>query len=136
MACWSVYSDTDAIIGRVCFRGSTGENLQGPFAIPEAGNNSLLEPFLDPQGLICWTKAAKWWFLTPLLSLQVMNFIWLYMIVRVALRVIRKEGAEDSRSDEDNDADFGSKHEEANLGSDYLRKPLPVIFEDRPHLGS
>lgn len=99
LICWSIYADIPRIIGETCWTGPSGD-LRGPLPIPD-GYDYLLEPFLDPQGLVCFGRLAKWLFLIPLLMLQVLNFVWLAMIARVARRVIRREGAEDSRSDEE-----------------------------------
>lgn len=128
MACWSVYVDTDKVLPESCWRGRS-QSLEGPLPTPQG--SYLLEPLWDPQGLVCWNKTVKWWFLIPLLLLQCLNFVWLYMIVRVAVKVIRKEGAEDSRSDdEDEDTqDEHVAHESLSLDE------KTTIFEERPHNG-
>jgi very-long-chain ceramide synthase len=85
-----------------CFRG-TGNTISGPFPIPEKGIGYLLEPLFDSQGLVCYDSRVKWSFLTALLSLQAIMIVWFFMIIRVAIRVIRGEGADDGRSDEEDD---------------------------------
>ncbi|KAF7555404.1 hypothetical protein G7Z17_g2188 [Cylindrodendrum hubeiense] len=101
LVCWSIYADIPDIIGETCWRGSS-EDLQGPLPIP-TGSRYMLEPFWNPEGLVCFGRAVTWSFLLPLLLLQAMNIVWFAMIVRVALKVIRREGAEDNRSDDEED---------------------------------
>ncbi|KAF4976379.1 hypothetical protein FZEAL_6940 [Fusarium zealandicum] len=103
IVCWSIFADIPEIIGETCWKGSSS-TLQGPLPTPE-GYRYLLEPFLDSKGIVCFGQVPKWSFLTPLLLLQCMNCIWLVMIARVALKVLRKEGAEDSRSDDEGGKD-------------------------------
>ncbi|KAI5456753.1 TLC domain-containing protein [Mariannaea sp. PMI_226] len=101
LICWSIYADIPIIIGDKCWRG-LAQQLQGPLSTPQ-GWSYLLEPFWEPEGLVCFGPTQQWLFLSPLLFLQVLNFVWLAMIARIALKVVRKEGAEDSRSDDDDD---------------------------------
>lgn len=101
MVCWSIYADIPEIIGEVCWRG-TNEDLKGPLPIPRE-SRYMLEPFWNPQGLVCFGRTVTWSFLLPLLLLQCMNIVWFAMIARVALKVIRREGAEDNRSDDEGD---------------------------------
>ena len=97
MVLWSVYSDSVRIVGTSCYSGSN-EALSGPHAIPR-GWGYLLEPFLDSKGKVCYSDPIMWAFLGPLLILQVIIMLWFFMIVRVAVRVIRGDGADDVRSD-------------------------------------
>lgn len=61
----------------------------------------LFEPFYKSTGLVCFNNTVLWSFLTPLLLLQVITIVWFTMIVRVAMKVLRGDGAEDSRSDDE-----------------------------------
>ncbi|PNY23471.1 Sphingosine N-acyltransferase lag1 [Tolypocladium capitatum] len=99
--CWSVYAHTPSIMPSGCFRGSNA-NLIGP-EDPPPGLSYLVEPFIDPTGRVCYNATVKWAFLTPLLLLQAIAVIWFNMIVRVAIKVIRGDGAADTRSDDDGD---------------------------------
>jgi acyl-CoA-dependent ceramide synthase len=86
-----------------CYKG-TGTRVTGPFPIPEKGGlRYLVEPLFDSEGLVCYDRIVMWSFLTALLSLQVIMVVWFFMIIRVAIRVIRGEGADDGRSDEEDD---------------------------------
>ncbi|CCU76741.1 TRAM1 Lag1 CLN8 superfamilz protein/sphingosine N-acyltransferase lag1 [Blumeria hordei DH14] len=99
MICWSVYADIPANIDYGCYRGKNGAII-GPFAAPDWFGH-LLEPFHDPEGIVCWNDSIKWGFLSALLFLQGITLLWFWMIVQVALRVLRGGQADDSRSDEE-----------------------------------
>ena len=101
MVCWSVYAHTLNIMPAGCFRG-TNNNLVGPEPTP-SGWVYLLEPYFKPTGLVCFNETVKWAFLTPLLVLQGITIYWFTMIIRVAMKVIRGDGAEDVRSDDEED---------------------------------
>ena len=99
MTCWSIYTQLPRTVGTVCYKG-TNDKLVGPFDIPD-GWYYLIEPFLNSTGTICFDETIKWGFLGPLLFLLVLTVVWFGMIVRVALKVLRGDGAEDSRSDDE-----------------------------------
>jgi len=86
-----------------CFKGAAG-NLTGPFDPPSHNSPAyLLEPFMDSEGLVCYNETVKWCFLSALLLLQVILIVWFFMIIQVAIRVLKGAGADDSRSDEEVD---------------------------------
>ncbi|KAL8834296.1 MAG: hypothetical protein Q9176_007574 [Flavoplaca citrina] len=99
LVCWSVYKDIPKEITYGCYHG-TNANLKGPSNVPDHFDH-LVQPFKDPQGLVCWNNGIKWAFLATLLTLQVILLIWFGMIVRVALKVLKGGEAEDSRSDDE-----------------------------------
>jgi very-long-chain ceramide synthase len=102
IVCYSVAVQTPHIMTVGCFRG-TGNDVIGPMPIPEHGSQYLVEPFTDSEGLVCYDSKVKWSFLAALLSLQAIMIVWFFMIIRVAIRVLRGEGADDGRSDEEDD---------------------------------
>lgn len=99
MVCWSIYSHTPILIPSSCYTGAN-DSLVGPFPVP-TGYAHMLEPFIKSNGRVCYDTAIMWCFLTPLLLLQVLLVIWFAMIVRVAVKVLRGDGAEDNRSDDE-----------------------------------
>ncbi|KAL7948501.1 longevity assurance proteins LAG1/LAC1 [Trichoderma barbatum] len=101
MVCWSIYAHAPEIIPDGCYTGPN-DSLVGPSEAP-AGFAYLIEPFLNATGRVCFNGTVKWAFLTPLLLLQGITIFWFTMIVRVAIKVIRGDGAEDSRSDDEGD---------------------------------
>ncbi|KAL8699276.1 MAG: hypothetical protein Q9201_006101 [Fulgogasparrea decipioides] len=110
IVCYSVYAEIPKEITYGCYWGSNA-NLKGPIEVPDDFDH-LLQPFRDPEGLVCWDNGIKWAFLTALLALQVILLVWFGMIIRVALKVLKGGEAEDSRSD-----DEGSEEDE-DVGED------------------
>lgn len=103
MVCWSIYAHTPEIMPNGCFVGPN-DSLVGPTEAP-AGFSYLVEPFFNATGRVCFNETVKWAFLTPLLLLQGITIFWFTMIIRVAIKVIRGDGAEDSRSDDEYEED-------------------------------
>lgn len=101
MACWSVYYDLPQIIPTACYQGPADE-LQGPLPVPD-GYSYLLEPFRNPSGVVCMNEGTRTGFLSYLLLLQVIMIPWSLSIVRVAIKVVRGDNAEDVRSDDDDE---------------------------------
>lgn len=54
-----------------------------------------------PENEICYTDSAMNFFFTLLGGLQIITIVWLFMILRVAWKVISGKNAEDVRSDDD-----------------------------------
>ncbi|KAI0886265.1 longevity assurance proteins LAG1/LAC1 [Annulohypoxylon maeteangense] len=99
MTCYSIYKDVPEMLPNACFKG-TNANLTGPFPIPD-GWGHYLEPFSDFEGTICFSSSVQWGFLYCLLGLQVITIFWFFMIIRVAIRVLKGDGADDTRSDDE-----------------------------------
>ncbi|XXH02296.1 Sphingosine N-acyltransferase lag1 [Hypoxylon texense] len=99
MTCYSIYTDLLIEIPDSCYRGPSS-NLTGPFPVPD-GWGHWLEPFTDSEGTVCWTSNVRLCFLYCLLGLQVITIFWFCMIIKVAARVIRGDGADDTRSDDE-----------------------------------
>lgn len=99
--CWSIWKHIPEEIQYGCYIGSD-ENLQGPFPVPNDWSHHI-EPFHDPVGRICWNSSTQRLFLGMLLSLQALLLVWFVMILRVAYKVITGTGAEDVRSDSEED---------------------------------
>ncbi|KAG5980606.1 hypothetical protein E4U55_003852 [Claviceps digitariae] len=119
MVCWSVYAHTAEVMTPLgCYRGSN-DNLIGPEA-PPPGVMWVIEPFYNSTGWICNTDVVKWFFLAPLLTLQGITIYWFTMIVRVAMKVIRGHGAEDSRSD----------HESVDEEDEYVYEEAKPLEEE------
>ncbi|KAI6250731.1 Sphingosine N-acyltransferase-like protein [Erysiphe necator] len=100
---WSVYIDSPKNIPYGCYYGNAS-NLTGPFPLPDRFYH-MLRPFYDPDGPICHSKTITLGFLATLFFLQVIILLWFWMIVQVALRVLRGGQADDSRSDNEEDMD-------------------------------
>ncbi|KAI1634794.1 TLC domain-containing protein [Biscogniauxia mediterranea] len=113
MICWSVYSDLPQIITPSCYKGSV-ETLEGPFDVPDDWSH-LIEPFRDTEGLLCFNDNIMLGFLAFLLVLQGMMVIWSFFIIRVTVRVLKGENADDPRSD---DEEAGDEEKEMEMEMD------------------
>ena len=101
VVCYSIYVDIPKEITYGCYWGSNG-SLKGPITPPDRFGH-LLQPFIDPEGLVCWDGRIGGYFLGMLLLLQVILSIWLSMIIKVAYKVIQGEEADDIRSDDEDE---------------------------------
>lgn len=115
LVCYSVYAHIPEEITYGCYFGPTSD-LKGPIPPPNIFNH-LIQPFRDPEGLVCWDNKIKWTFLSVLLVLQVLMLIWFVMIIKVAYKVIRGGEAEDSRSDDEEDDDDEEEDDEIHDSS-------------------
>lgn len=129
MVCYSLYADIPREVTYGCYRGSNAE-LEGPLDVPEDFDH-LIQPFRDPQGLVCWDNSIKWAFLNTLLALQVLLLIWFGMIVRVAVKVLQGGEAEDSRSDHEETGESESDEEDEKSGCQQ-RPPKPKSANGHP----
>lgn len=126
MVCKSVWQDIPEVINLGCYRGKEG-NMTGPFPPPDYFMH-LIEPFRDPEGVVCFNQPIKWGFLTCLLFLEGMMIMWFAMICRVAAKVLRGGEADDVRSD---DEDEGEDEEEQVEDQSVFYKELASI-ESKP----
>lgn len=110
MILWSLQTEAPENIQYGCYWGPS-EDLQGPSAIPD-GLSHLIQPFLDPVGLVCWDGNIARSFMVTLLALQVILLLWFGMAIRVAVKVIRGSEAEDSRSDDEESSEEEEEVEE------------------------
>lgn len=99
--CWSIHAHVDKVT-MPCgtYSVDTGERLSA-----DGGNKilvNLLQPILWPQvKTISLNNNMKNTFLGLLLALQGITLVWLVMIVKVVVRVLRGQGADDTRSDDE-----------------------------------
>lgn len=105
---WSLHTHSIEEIKDGCYWGPTS-GLQGPID-PLDSFGHLLQPFLNPVGLICWSPNIRWSFTFTLLGLQIILLLWFAMIIRVAVKVIQGGEAEDSRSDDEESSDEEVDH--------------------------
>jgi very-long-chain ceramide synthase len=101
IVCWSIYKHIPEEISYGCYSGS-GNNLSGPHPVPNDWDH-LTQPFRDPAGFVCWNNNIKWTFLGMLLALHGLVLMWFAQIVRVAYKVLSGQGADDVRSDDEDD---------------------------------
>lgn len=101
--CWSVYHQLPLNLTYGCYAGSTGEFISTD---PPNSFAYMLGPYLNLDNPICFNPTLKWMFLGFLLVIEGLSILWFSMIVRVAYGVIRGGNAEDSRSDEEDEAEI------------------------------
>ena len=114
--CYSIFADYLRIVRFGCYTGSNTQ-LRGPFE-PPMSLKYLITPFLNPEGLICQTKLTTTLFVFELLFLQVIMLVWFGMIVKVAWKVVRGRGAEDSRSEDEEEVDEIDREKGASTKGD------------------
>ncbi|KAI9711571.1 MAG: sphingosine N-acyltransferase lag1 [Bogoriella megaspora] len=101
MICWSIHAHLPTTMLPGCYDSKTGEMTS-----TDGGNEvlrNLMQPFRDPGGEICFNEKIRLGFLGFLLALQVIMFLWLVMILKVAWSVLSGKPADDSRSDDEGD---------------------------------
>lgn len=101
MVVYSVYAHLPEETNYGCYSGAQGSVI-GPFEAPDRFMH-LLEPFMDPAGVVCFNHRIKWGFLICLIFLQCITIMWFCMIVRVAAKVIAGGSSEDTRSDDESE---------------------------------
>ena len=122
---YSLYYDSPRETAMGCYSGSQ-QNVTGPFPPPDRYWH-LVDPFLDPSGVVCWTNWVKWSFINTLLILQVLMIVWFGMIIQVAMKVLRGGEAEDSRSDGEDEGEEADEESVAGVEhkkADAAKKPI------------
>jgi acyl-CoA-dependent ceramide synthase len=101
--CWSIHKHVHVTtMAYGTYSLATGDLLS-----TESNNDiffNIFQPFLDPPAKsVAFNANIRQLFLGLLLLLQCITIAWFAMIVRVIVRMIRGEGATDSRSDDEGD---------------------------------
>lgn len=120
MVVYSIYKDLPKHIAFGCYKGSNGD-IEGPFPPPDSWEY-LIAPFKDPTGLVCQTETMQNMFVGMLLFLQGILLVWFTMIVRVVMKVLSGQSADDVRSDEE-------QEEIEDQESEQEEQPLPATKE-------
>lgn len=91
--------------------GSSNSGLQLSPNGGEVAWKNIFQPFVNPSAeTVAFNPQIRWGFLGLLLGLQCITLMWFIMICRVIVRVLRGQGADDTRSDdecEEDEADSG-----------------------------
>lgn len=110
--CWSIYAyvgKTTMHYGTYSLRSFTMENPRVGLHLSADGGQDIwknvFQSFLNPNAeILSFNSRIQWGFLGLLLGLQCITLMWLVMIINVVVRVLRGQGADDTRSDaEDED---------------------------------
>ena len=107
--CYDIYVDVPGPSTMLygCYAGDTYELLPDIPAHPDYLSH-LIWPFQDPEGPICLNIEVKWIFLGMLGLLQVLSLIWFGTILKVIAGILMGGKPEDTRSDDEADADNGA----------------------------
>ena len=124
MVVYSVYDDIPKEINYGCYSGSA-HNISGPIEVPNDYAH-LIDPFRDPNGLVCWDNSTTLAYVFTLSALQVILLLWFGMIIRVAAKVLRGGEAEDSRSDDEDEEEEEETHEMSSDKKQSYDKPIEV----------
>jgi very-long-chain ceramide synthase len=119
MICWSIHADVPTTMPYGCYDSNTGTMLTSNAtltkSVPFDGGSEILSnvmaSFREPGGVVCFNNRVRYAFLALLLGLQVITILWFTMILKVAYKVISGHGAEDVRSDDEEDEDVESESE-------------------------
>ncbi|ODV79239.1 longevity assurance proteins LAG1/LAC1 [Suhomyces tanzawaensis NRRL Y-17324] len=79
-----------------------------------------------PQTTRCWTPTVIKAFLGLLGGLQIITIVWMYLILKVAYKVITGKGAEDVRSDDEDTDHEGESKPKADTTSDSEKEKAKV----------
>jgi len=88
-----------------------------PITIPEnaSGYWTISQTFSYNTDLVCFTKTIQMSFITLLSALQVITIVWFYMILAIAWNVLRGGGAEDTRSDVEDEEEVVVEHSNGHV---------------------
>lgn len=102
---YSVAGEASEIIGR------------GSFSLSRAKISSS-----EWGASVCFSAALQSAFVGLLLTLQLLTLVWFWMILKVAVKVVRGGTAEDSRSDDEDEVEEGDQDDEAGANTSLARK--------------
>ncbi|KAK0655076.1 TLC domain-containing protein [Cercophora newfieldiana] len=103
MVCYSVWAHTIPIMGSKCYNGSPDAQAHSFDPPQDRSPYYLLEALWNSEAIVCYNETVKWTFLSMLLFLQGLAIMWFSLAIRVALRTLRGDGADDPRSDDEAD---------------------------------
>jgi acyl-CoA-dependent ceramide synthase len=129
--CWSIYAliNTPGLTEHGTYSATTGAkissvpyadgNISSFAASPVAWLSGVAPAFLRPDArTITFSASIRWTFLSLLMALQCITLAWLYMIFRVVAKVLRGEGADDSRSDDEGDEENDNGNDDDDVQDD------------------
>jgi acyl-CoA-dependent ceramide synthase len=126
MITWSVYRDSGRLITPACYSRASNSIIPGL----EVSWPITRDTFLFKSDTVCFTDDVRRVFLILLVGLQIITLIWLYMIFRVAWRVVTGAGADDTRSeDELSDDDQDIQEEQESSGDSEELEQMEEIGE-------
>ncbi|KAF2857669.1 longevity assurance proteins LAG1/LAC1 [Piedraia hortae CBS 480.64] len=121
--CYSVYSQ----VSNVVMPYGTYSTRTGAQLSTEGGHEitaNLLQPFLYPESeTVSFNASIRFFFLALLLALQGITIAWFIMICRVVVRVLHGKGAEEPRSDgEDEEEELEIDGKDGSVNVDKIER--------------
>lgn len=109
----SAWRDALVMIPEGCYHPGSVTQTPMPDIIQDW--SLLIRQFYYPTEAVCFTKPILMGFIFLLLALQVLTLMWFYMIIGVAVKVIKGGQAEDTRSDDEDSEEEKEEEEEEDL---------------------
>lgn len=113
--CWSIYAHVNNAVMpygtySLTQQTTTSEGVVSGARLSAEGGDTVLsdiyQPFVNPDAAnLAFNARIRWSFLGLLGFLQCITLMWFVMIVHVVIRVLRGEGADDTRSDDEGDGE-------------------------------
>lgn len=128
LICWSIHVDVPVDMPYGCFRSTDGVKVSS-----NGGTDILqqvLQPFIDPDGIVCFNERIRYSFLGLLLALQVITLIWFGMIMRVAWNVLKGNSADDSRSEDEGEEEAEDEGVDVLDGTNESSRPVQQPLEE------
>ncbi|SMR50407.1 unnamed protein product [Zymoseptoria tritici ST99CH_3D1] len=128
--CWSIY----AHVNSAAMPYGVYSTITGRILSTDGGDKvleHLLQPILNPQAkTISFNANIRWSFLGLLLGLQCITLVWLMMIIRVVIRVLRGQGADDTRSDDEDEGEIDEIEDKCHPQLPHSSVPIVASAED------
>lgn len=144
--CWSIYAHVDNVVMpygtySLAMHAAPTSGLPGGIVsgaqISTNGGDSVLrdiyQPFVYPEATtVAFNARIRWAFLGLLGFLQCITLMWFVMIVNVVIRVLRGEGADDTRSDDEGEGEEVDEEDEIEAeGSHGPAQPIAPLRKER-----
>ena len=138
--CWSIYAHVNEVAmpyGTYSLHQLVpGTSNSGLRLSKDGGHEALVniyQPFWNPKAeSVQFNARVRWGFLGLLLGLQCITLMWFVMICRVIARVLRGEGADDSRSDDEGGCSASEDEDEGIAPEPQVEKARFIEIEAEP----
>lgn len=115
-----------------CYNAVTGQRTS-----EDGGHGvfmNVMHAYLNDGSDVCFNPKIHYGFLSALLALQIITILWFGMICRVAYGVIMGKGADDSRSDDEGEAEEEEAEEDVEGIKDFAEKQPELQLTQQPQL--
>lgn len=127
--CWSIWVDVPQVMHYGCYNAVTGQKT-----FDDGGNlvlDNVMHAYNNTGADVCFNAKIHYGFLGLLLALQVVTIVWFHMICRVAYGVIMGKPADDTRSDDEGEAEEDEEEEEEEIEKirDFAEKTPELAYQ-------